>query len=152
MSGSEAATNEVMDQQNPYEISYLNGSMPMINCSRSALNPLKFYWIIKTVGEDGLKEQSDGMLENAAYLKEKMDEIGWPAWVSCEYSNTVFFTRPGGETMEKYCLAPDFDERFGGELAHVVVMQNATKDIIDRLIEDLELELQEQEEELQPAA
>ena len=35
-------TMEVKNNQNPYEVAYLNGSMPMINCSRSALAPLKF--------------------------------------------------------------------------------------------------------------
>jgi len=130
-------TKDVMAEQNPYEISYLNGSMPMINCSRAALNPLKFYWIIQTVGADGLRAQACGMLENAAYLKAKLDEIGWPCWISDERSNTVFFAKPCDEIMEKYSLAPDFDPRFGGDLAHVVVMQNATKDLLDRFVEDL---------------
>ncbi|MBR4577824.1 MAG: hypothetical protein IKO25_11590 [Clostridia bacterium] len=50
--------------------------------------------------------------------------------------------------MEKYFLAPDFDDRFGGDLAHVVVMQNATTELIDRFIEDLMA--QQEEEELAP--
>ena len=145
-------TKEVMSLQNPYDISYLDGSMPMINCSRSALNPLKFYWLIRTVGEEGLRAQSEKLLKNAAYLKEKLDGIGWPAWISSECSNTVFFARPCAQTMTKYFLAPDHDDRFGGDLAHVVVMQNATEAVIDRLIEDLQAELSEAEAELLPAA
>ncbi len=142
-------TREVLADQNPYEISYLNASMPMINCSRSALNPLKFYWIMKTTGEDGFRAQTQAMLDNTAYLKEKLDEIGWPAWVSCEQSNTVFFKRPGDEIMTKYYLAPDYDVRFGGDLAHIVVMQSVTREVIDSVIADM---IAEQEAEIQPAA
>ena len=133
---------EVMEHQDPYEISYLNGSMPMINCSRSALNPLKFYWIIKTVGAEGLRKQSESILKNTAYLKKKMDEIGWPAWVSSDSSNTVFFKKPSDAVMDRYFLAPDYDDRFGGDLAHVVVMQNSTPKLLDRFVEDLKAELQ----------
>ncbi|MDO4528614.1 MAG: hypothetical protein Q4C03_07540 [bacterium] len=91
-------------------------------------------------------------MENATYLKSKLDEIGWPAWMSCEESNTVFFKKPSDETMEKYFLAPDKDERFGGDLAHVTVMQNASRDLIDDLIADLKAELQTDAEELKEAA
>ncbi len=134
-------TREVMTKQNPYQITYLNGSMPMINCSRSAISPLKFYWLIKTVGAEGFSEMADTMLDNAVYLKKRLDEIGWPAWVSSEMSNTVFFSRPSDEIMEKYTLAPDSDDRFGGDLAHVVVMASVTREHIDHLLEDLEAEL-----------
>ena len=131
-------TKEVMNEQNPYNVTYLNGSMPMINCSRSATNPLKFYWVMKTVGKEGFAEQTKEMLENTTYLKQKLDEIGWPAWVSCKESNTVFFKRPSDETVKKFYLATDHDDRFGGDLAHVTVMQNASKELIDELIADLQ--------------
>ena len=119
----------------------------MINCSRSATNPLKFYWIIKTTGIEGFKEQTKSMLENTAYLKKRLDEIGWPAWISSEQSNTVFFERPDDEIMEKYYLAPDYDDRFGGDLAHVVVMQSVSHEIIDSLIADMK-----EQQALDPAA
>lgn len=141
-------SKEVMAHQNPYDISYLEGSMPMINCSRSATNPLKFYWIVKHKGAEGFKAMSERMFEVTTYLKEKLDEIGWPAWISDECSTTVFFARPDEATMEKYFLAPDYDERFGGELAHVVVMPNVKTDLIDRFVVDL----QAQQETIAPAA
>ena len=143
-------TREVMEHQNPYNISYLDGSMPMINCSRSALNPLKFYWIIKNFGVEGFTANAEKMLENTKYLKEKLEEIDWPSWISDECSNTVFFTRPDDTVMEKYFLAPDYDERFGGDLAHVIVMPNVDKELIDRFINDLQAS--SGQEELEPAA
>ncbi|MDO4539308.1 MAG: pyridoxal-dependent decarboxylase, partial [Coriobacteriales bacterium] len=145
-------TKEVMEHENPYEISYLNGSMPMINCSRSATNPLKLYWLMKTKGIEGFTAQSKDMLDNAKYLKSKLDEIGWPAWMSCEQSNTVFFKKPSDATMKKYFLAPDHDDRFGGDLAHVTVMQNASRDLIDELIADLKAEAEASDEQMKEAA
>jgi len=54
-----------------------------------------------------------------------------------EYSNTVFFKRPSPAVVRKYNLAQGYDERFGGELAHIVVMQHVTKEKIDGFIKEL---------------
>jgi len=76
-------------------------------------------------------------MENTQYLKAKLDEIGWPAWVN-EYSNTVFFRRPSDEMVKKYSLANNYDEQFGGALSHIVVMQHVTKELIDQFISDIQ--------------
>ena len=39
--------------------------------------------------------------------------------------------------MRKYTLAPEYDERLGGKMAHIVVMQHTTRKIIDEFVEDL---------------
>ncbi|MBR5345543.1 MAG: aminotransferase class V-fold PLP-dependent enzyme [Clostridia bacterium] len=130
-------TMEVKNNQNPYEVTYLNGSMPMINCSRSAITPLKFWWIIRHTGFEGFAEQANQMLETAAWLKDELDKLGWPAWLE-PMSNTVYFKRPDAAIMEKYALAPDYDERLGGELAHIVVMQHVTKDQLQLFLDDLQ--------------
>ncbi|MBQ6115121.1 MAG: hypothetical protein IJL11_07075 [Synergistaceae bacterium] len=130
-------TEDVLKNQNPYQVSYLNGNMPMINCSRSALAPLKLWWLIHHVGEDGFTEQAEGMLERAEWLKEKLDAIGWPAGLE-PMSNTVYFKRPNEAIVEKYGLAPDYDERLGGELSHIVVMRHVTKEALQGFLDDLE--------------
>ena len=129
-------TMEVKNNQNPYEVAYLNGSMPMINCSRSAIAPLKFWWIIMHTGLEGFTEQATGMLETAAWLKAELDKLNWPAWLE-PMSNTVYFKRPPEDIMVKYALAPDVDERLGGELAHIVVMQHVKKDHLQLFLDDL---------------
>ena len=129
-------TMEVKENQNPYEVAYLNGSMPMINCSRSAITPLKFWWIIRHTGVEGFTEQATGMLERAAWLKDQLDGLNWPAWLE-PMSNTVYFRRPDETIMEKYALAPDNDDRLGGELAHIVVMQHVTEDQLQLFLQDL---------------
>ena len=79
---------------------------------------------------------SGGTIACGDYLKQQLDSIGWPNWVN-DYSNTVFFRRPSQRVISKYTLAQGYDDRFGGELAHVVVMQHVTKEKIDMFIADL---------------
>ena len=50
----------------------------------------------------------------------------------------MFFKRPDDEIVSKYNLANSYDERFGGNLSHVVVMQHVKKDVIDKFIVELE--------------
>ena len=129
-------TMEVKDTQNPYEITYLNSSMPMINCSRSAMAALKFWWIIQHVGIEGFTEQATGMLDRAVWLKGELDKLGWKAWLE-PMSNTVYFERPSEKITEKYMLAADSDERLGGDLSHVVVMQHVTEESLQEFLDDL---------------
>lgn len=136
-------TREIYDNQETYDIVYLNGKMRMINCSRSAIDPLKFWWLIKTVGDKGWTEQAEQILENTRYLKTELARIGWKSWCN-EYSNTVFFTRPSAEIVKRFCLACGEHEAFGGKLAHVVVMQHVNKDAIDRFVSALAKEKNKQ--------
>jgi len=129
-------TRDVYDNQSTYDISYLNANMRMINCSRSGIEPLKFWWLMKTVGDEGWTEQAARIFENTRYLKSELKRIGWP-YRNNEYSNTVIFRRPSAKVVRKYNLACGEDAAFGGKLSHVVVMQHVTKDSIDRLIADL---------------
>ena len=129
-------TLDVRNNQNPFEVSYLNCSMPMINCSRSAMIPLKLWWILQHTSREDFEKQTALMLENAEYLKKEMDKIGWDAWLE-PMSNTVYFKAPSRAVAEKFDLAPDWDDRLGGALAHIVVMQHVTKELLDILLAEL---------------
>ena len=135
-SGLFISRKDVLESQTSFKVDYLNNSMPLISCSRSGLAPLKFYWILKQLGFDGLTKQANMMLENTEYLQSKFDEIGYPAWHE-KYSNTVFFKRPAEWIRKKYMLANGMLPEYGGELSHIVVMQHVSKDIIDEFINDL---------------
>jgi histidine decarboxylase len=87
-------------------------------------------------GLEGFTEQANRMLETAAWLKEELDKLDWPAWLE-PMSNTVYFKHPPEDMMVKYALAPDVDERLGGELAHIVVMQHVNKDHLQLFLDDL---------------
>ena len=130
------ATKAVIESQTAAKVEYLHNDMPLISCSRNGLTPLKFYWIIKYLGFDKLKEEAEKMLKNTEYLQKRFDEIGYPAW-HMQYSNTVFFKRPPLWIREKYSLANGVLPEYGGELSHIVVMQHVKKEIIDEFIDDI---------------
>lgn len=145
-SGLFLCTRDVYENQADFNVTYLNSNMRMINCSRDAVQPLKFWWIIQKVGTEGWTEQAANIMRCTAYLKQQLDSIGWPAWVN-RYSNTVFFRRPSDDIIAKYTLALGHDDKFGGNLAHVVVMQHVTKEKINGFISDLMDELEASEPE-----
>jgi histidine decarboxylase len=132
-------TRTVYDNQATFDIPYLNANMRMINCSRSGIEPLKFWWLIKNVGDKGWTEQAKKILESTEYLKKKLKSIGWPNWNN-DHSNTVLFRRPSDAVVRKYNLACGEDAAFGGRVSHVVVMQHVSKETIDLLVSDLEKE------------
>lgn len=129
-------TKNTLNQTNPFEVDYLNQAVPTISCSRSALSALKFWWKINKTGMEGFKAQAKTILANAQYLESSFKKNNWPVWRG-EYSNTVYFLRPGKSVMEKYGLAPEFDSRLGGDLAHVVVMQNVSREAMDEIVNDI---------------
>ena len=133
---------DVRNNQNPFEITYLNCSMPMINCSRSAMTPLKFWWIFQHTSVEDFTRQSEQMLENAQWLKDQLDQMDWPAWLE-PMSNTVYFRRPPMEIVKKYDLAPDYDDRLGGELSHLVVMQHVTQKRLQAFLDELKAAAQD---------
>ena len=132
-SGLFLCTREVYDRQDNFNIPYLNKNMRMINCSRDPIQPLKFWWIVQRVGAEEWSRQAHRILELTAYLKQQLDRIGHPAWVN-DYSNTVFMRCPSPELAHQYQLAQNEDARFGGRLAHVVVMQHFTEENIDAFV------------------
>lgn len=138
-SGLFITTREIYDHQNKFCVGYLNNDMKMINCSRSALHALKFRWLIERVGETGWKKDAALIFENTAYLVAQLTKIGCPCWVN-DLSNTVFFPRPSKEIVAKYNLAGNYDEQFGGELNHIVVLQHVSKEVIDTFVSDLRQE------------
>ena len=133
-------TKEVRDNQTRYDVPYLNCTMPMINCSRSAVAPLKFWWILQHASKDDFTELTEKFMENAKWLKDELDRMNWPAWLE-PMSNTVYFKRPSKAVADKYDLAPDYDERLGGELSHIVVMQHVTKERLRVFLDDLKMEI-----------
>lgn len=132
-------TKNTLNQVNPFNVPYLNQAVPTITCSRNALSALKFWWKVKKTGMRGFTAQAEEILANAKYLEAGLKKINWPVWRG-EYSNTVYFKRPSQATMKKYNLAPEFDLRLGGDLAHIVVMQNVGRGDIDKIIDDIRIQ------------
>lgn len=63
-SGLFLCTKETYDSQDNFRVTYLNGNMKMINCSRDAVQPLKFWWMIQKVGFEQWSKQANQMMES----------------------------------------------------------------------------------------
>ena len=128
-------SREVYDNQTTFDVPYLNANMRMINCSRSGVEPIKFWWLIQTIGDEGWSRQAAQIKENTRYLKAQLERKHWPCWQN-QYSNTVLFKRPSDKVVAKYNLA--CGEAFGQKVSHIVVMQHVTRQAIDLFIADLQ--------------
>ncbi len=115
-------------------VPYLNSDMRMINCSRSGIDPIKFWWLIQTIGDEGWSQQAEQIMQNTQYLKSQLESIHWPYWQN-QYSNTILFQRPSDEIISKYNLA--CGQIADTKVSHIVVMQHVTREAIDMLIADL---------------
>lgn len=129
-------TKDVFDNQNPFQVTYLNDAVPTITCSRSSLGALKFWWQLTRNGQKEYERQAAYILEITKHLKDRLDEIQYPSWLN-PMSNTVFFKRPAQWIMKKWSLAPDNDKRLGGDLAHEILMQHENKKTVDEFIRDI---------------
>ena len=128
-------TKEAFGNLNPFHVTYLNDAVPTITCSRSALDPLKFWWKLHSTRMDQFQAISTKLLSNADYLLEKLQAAGIKAWKN-PYSNTIFFERPPVEILGKYDLAPDESPVFG-KLAHFIIMPHVNKKLMDSFVRDM---------------
>lgn len=126
---------ELLESLQGEYIEYIDTQNVTIPCSRSSLNTLILWWTMMTTAKETFVEETQMILENAAYLHRRLREIGYRSWLNL-YSNTVYFECPSSEVCKKWCLAKMTCPHYGS-LAHVVVMQHVTREVIDRFIEEL---------------
>lgn len=138
-------TKEVLSKQRSFAAEYLslNGDMPMINCSRSGITPLKFWWLINHDGDKHWTNDAKNMLETAKWFDAQLKAFNYPSFIEPN-SNTIYFKRPPEEIMTKYGLAGGSDERLGGKLAHLIVMQHVDKKKLQSFIDDLKASLKKE--------
>ncbi|WP_051822355.1 aminotransferase class V-fold PLP-dependent enzyme [Desulfonatronum thiodismutans] len=129
------STQYVRDNINPFEVAYLKDAVPTITCSRSAISPLKLWWKITFSEPNVFENQAAQLIASAEYLHAELQKLGIKSWLN-EYSNTVFFERPSQMIMDYYGLAPDENPE-QGKLAHVLIMQHVSKDLLDTFIADM---------------
>ena len=98
--------------------------------SRNALSPLVLWSAIQRRGEDGLRKRVEAAIEMADYAIAKFAEHGIPAWRH-KNSNTVVFPRPTDSVIKRWQIAPSKD------IAHIITMPHVTRDMIDRLANDI---------------
>lgn len=129
------STQEAFKNLNAFRVPYLNDAVPTITCSRSALDPLKFWWKIHSTPTQKFQAEAKAILSNAEDLVSRLENAGIKAWKN-PYSNTVFFERPSEDVRKKYDLAPEESPVFG-KIAHLVVMPHIDKRLTTGFVRDM---------------
>lgn len=119
-------------------IEYLHSRNLTIPCSRSALNTLIFWWTISTTPKEEFVQQARMIIDNAHYLYKQLRVRNYPVWLNA-FSNTVYFRAPSLDFCKHWTLSL-FTCRQLGPLAHVIVMQHVTKEMIDAFLRELDRE------------
>ncbi|KAI9098381.1 hypothetical protein K1719_025006 [Acacia pycnantha] len=101
-----------------------------ITGSRNGHAPIFLWYALKKKGLLGLKNEVDKCMRNADYLQYKLQKAGVSTMKS-EFSNTVVFEKPqDDEFARRWSLACK------GSMAHVVVMQHVTVEMLDSFVSE----------------
>ena len=111
-------------------VEYLGVSDTTISGSRSGFNSLILWCAIKKYGIKGFKAMVSACFKNAEYALTKLEEIGWQGWRN-KNSLIVVIKKPSEKIIKKWQLAS------AGKLAHLIILPQHNRKIIDRLIKDL---------------
>ncbi len=115
-------------------IEYIGTLDTTVTGSRNGITPLFLWYQFHAIGRDGFRTRIDACLATAAYAVEKFQAIGVPAWRH-RNSITVVFPRPSMDFIRRWQLAVQH------ESAHIITMPHVTNAMVDRICEDLRLDL-----------
>jgi histidine decarboxylase len=111
-------------------ISYIGSADTTITGSRSGHTPLLLWWVLTTLGRDGLRARAERARTLAHYTRDRLHQILWPTKVNPN-AFTVTLQQPPRSVLAKWVLASD------GQTAHIVCMPGVQQDQIDEFVDDL---------------
>ena len=111
-------------------IEYVGTLDTTLTGSRNAITPLFLWYAFRTIGLDGFRRRIQTCFEVADYAIERLNRIGRNAWRH-RNSVTVVFDRPPMPFVGKWQLAVQ------AGVAHLITMPHVTRELIDRLVDDL---------------
>ncbi|TDW96364.1 histidine decarboxylase [Dinghuibacter silviterrae] len=114
-------------------VSYIGTLDTTISGSRNGHSPLFLWYAIKRLGVEGLRQRAVDCLAMAAYVVERFQSIGIPAWRNPS-AITVVFPAPGPLIRQKWQLATE------GGWSHIICMPGCSKTSIDEFMESLQRE------------
>jgi histidine decarboxylase len=124
---------------NPEYIGHVPGT---ITCSRDAVKPAEFRYFSTDHAMKKLAADAQAILSGTQYLLSEMQNnfSDLQPRRSSEYSNTLYFRKPGDWLVHKYSLATMHlsDGRSTQDYAHVVVMPHADRQVLEEFLSDLE--------------
>ena len=118
-------------------IAYIGTLDTTVSGSRNGLTPLYLWYALRHLGTKGMRARVDKSLAVAAYATDQLNDIGIAAWRN-ENAITVVFPFPGPVLQDKWQLATD------GNQSHIVTMPGIEKSDIDRFVQDMKANLEDQ--------
>lgn len=115
-------------------IEYIGSKDTTILGSRNGHACLILWYALKTRGYSGFAAEAETCIQNAQYLYHQLKLRRYPCLLNA-FSNTVVFAKPSRQTIEKWQLAVLDD------WAHIIVMQNITKQKLDAFLAELDFAL-----------
>ena len=110
-------------------VEYVGVHDTTLSGSRNGFAPLMLWYALETLGEDGLREKVDRMLDTAEYAVSRFNKFGIRAWRN-RNSATVVFPKPPPSVFTKWQIAPE------GRDVRIVTMPHVTRDMVDELVQD----------------
>ena len=110
-------------------IEYVGVHDTTLSGSRNGFAPLMLWYALNNLGDDGLREVVNGMMETAEYAVAQFNQHGIPAWRH-RNSATVVLPKPSPEVFDKWQIAPE------GSDVRIVTMPHVTRELIDELVRD----------------
>ncbi|GAB4547053.1 MAG: histidine decarboxylase [Phycisphaerales bacterium] len=114
-----------------------------ITCSRDAAKAGEFLYFTTDHAHETERRDARQILDDTAYLLDQLRarHPDLKPQRASPLSNTVYFRSPPDSIVHDYVLATATVERGNGPAphAHVVVMPHATREVLDRFLEDLEV-------------
>jgi histidine decarboxylase len=107
--------------------------------SRNGYSPLFLWYSIRGYGMEGFRARIRRCLEVAEYAVERLRQAGKDAWRH-KNSVTAVFPRPSAKVITRWQLAVH------DEWAHIIAMPHVTKEMVDRVVEDVRTDAPDREE------
>ena len=112
-------------------VPYTGAADTTITCSRSGHMALMAWYAVRTLGVDGLRDRAERARTAAAYLEQRLTEMGWPAWRH-PYATTVVLKTPPHRVASRWQLATVRDG-----WSHYICLPGRGRDQIDEFLADL---------------
>ncbi len=110
-------------------VEYVGVHDTTLSGSRNGFAPLMLWYALETLGEEGLREKVDRMLDTAEYAVSRFNKFGIRAWRN-RNSATVVFPKPPPSVFTKWQIAPE------GRDVRIVTMPHVTREMVDELVQD----------------
>jgi histidine decarboxylase len=111
-------------------VDYVSTNDTTIGGSRSGHAPLLLWYVLSSLGVEGLRERADYARRVAAYATEQLNDIGWPAWRH-PHAFTVVMEQPPEHIVRKWRLASSNGR------SHLICMPSVAVATIDAFVDDL---------------